>query len=1157
MKVNCTAIKELYRKESFMIYAFRPLGETTIELSNYGTFSMKGDLGWVRLNETYELDIEFVSRNKYGVEYKLNSLPDLDLDNLTDETEYDYLCQITTPRQAEYVNTAYPNFIRLVLDGKQDEIDVKKIYNIKEVRKNFLIREIEQKFKFYAIKKQFEMFDLSIGECKELNKQFKSVEEITNALENAPYNTLIEVCGRSFESADRIILEVFPNLRESFQRTEHLILDVLDSNEIDGSTFMNAREMSYYAKQKASECLKNMKQVAIDSYLIYYDEKTNNIARMNTYLGECLIASFVKEKLNNSTKLEIDWSKYTNVDGFELTEQQGKLLENLCNHSFSLLVGYGGTGKSASIKALVSLLEDNSMTYTLLAPTGRASARLKECTGRKTSTMHRAVSGDNLITTDVIVVDEFSFFGVEWTTMLLNGIANKNARIVFVGDPAQLNPIQCGKTFADMIDSGKVPMAMLTKVFRYADGGTMKVCTDIRNGEKYLSDEKLQKFGKDFKFIASEDPLETLVNEYTSLLDKGVKQEDILCLSPFNVGDAGCLRINSTIQSIVNPAKPNQITHSIKTRGVQVFFRKGDLVMNTKNDYKALPLESWNMLQENEELCEDDVPLTVVYNGDCGRIRSCDEKKAVVQFGEELVVYEKYKLQQLLLGYSISTHKCVTKDTTIYTNNGIKKISDLNNGATDGELREFFEDIEVYNGTNLERPRCFYNAGKTNVKKIKLEKGYEITSSLDHGFETIDSNGEFKRVNSKELKVGETLLLKIGGNIYGDKKDISYLFKDLPKMGGKAISYNVPNELDEDFSLFLGLMVADGTIHKDGIRLGKRHKDVVEKFKELVGKIFGYKKGEIKHTIDKKSGKNGMYFYDVGSKHIRNICMSIEGIKPCNKFVPSFMLETNKSNQCAFLKGVFEDGTVNVKNTFDHVELSMEGDIINQIKDMLINIGVFATYSKKDNLNKLYIYRSGIEEFAKNIGFVSEFKNSRLPHNFSSNSCKTYVKNLKKVIEKIIKEKSPSLSGSVKAAIKSNKITREMLKRFLKETNNLEHEELDKLRKINDGIYFLEIIEIEEGIENTYCLEMPITHKFVQNGILGYNCQGSQAPYVLNISSDLHSRMLTKELLYVACSRSSKQHVEIGSIKAINDGIGICESKSRNTFLKNLLIEQG
>jgi exodeoxyribonuclease V alpha subunit len=84
------------------------------------------------------------------------------------------------------------------------------------------------------------------------------------------------------------------------------------------------------------------------------------------------------------------------------------------------------------------------------------------------------------------------------------------------------------------------------------------------------------------------------------------------------------------------------------------------------------------------------------------------------------------------------------------------------------------------------------------------------------------------------------------------------------------------------------------------------------------------------------------------------------------------------------------------------------------------------------------------------------------------------------------------------------------------------------------------------------------TRDNIKNLVLAWSCsvhssQGSQAPYVINITSPTHSRMLSRNLIYVACTRSSGKHIEIGDIKTINDALKIAGQYERNTFLKNIL----
>ena len=55
-----------------------------------------------------------------------------------------------------------------------------------------------------------------------------------------------------------------------------------------------------------------------------------------------------------------------------------------------ILNGFAGSGKSATSAMIIKMLEDNNISYTLMAPTGRAAKVLSDYTGKPAATIHRA-----------------------------------------------------------------------------------------------------------------------------------------------------------------------------------------------------------------------------------------------------------------------------------------------------------------------------------------------------------------------------------------------------------------------------------------------------------------------------------------------------------------------------------------------------------------------------------------------------------------------------------------------------------------------------------------------------------------------------------------------------------------------------------------------
>lgn len=667
LKVKAKVIREIYHNDNFYILALSPMKiYDDLEITQYGTFTCKGELSMLTVGQEYDLVIEPISNDKYGTCYKVIDVPSLKVEDLSDDDELEILRTITTNSQADYVHKAYPNFIRLILNGEEDKINIRNIYNVGETRLKVYKRLINEKFRYYYLMKQTKEYKISMSDCKLLLSKYKTIEECVKKINNTPYFILMEVLGRTFENIDKMILDIQPDLKVSKQRCEALIIGVLRRNEVDGSTRLYANDLFYYIKEEydAKELLPMLKDVAVESDLIYYDEKTKDLSIMSTYLAECKIADFVKSKIQNSKKLNIDYTKYKNIDNFTMSDTQLNALKVFCESNISILAGTAGTGKSSSIKGLVSLMEDNHLTYTLLSPTGKASKVLSESTGRKAYTIHkRCFSGS--IDTDVVIVDECGMVSLDVFCMLLSAIQNDNARIILVGDPAQLSSIGLSKIYDDLIKSNKVPMTMLTEVFRYKSNGSLFVATNIRQGKNFFDDDFVKHnentneytVSDNYKFIQTDEVLETVVNEYKKLLQKGIKKENIMVLSPFNVGLFGTYAINNEIQQMINPILPNDKTHSRTVNKTKIVFKEGDLVINTKNDYEAVKADSYYANKDVEGISESDYETTAIVNGQMGIIREVVDKGLIIQFDEEMVYMNRNKLNHLLLGYAISCHK--------------------------------------------------------------------------------------------------------------------------------------------------------------------------------------------------------------------------------------------------------------------------------------------------------------------------------------------------------------------------------------------------------------------------------------------------------------------------------------------------------------------
>lgn len=645
--------------------------DVDVILSKYGNFTLIDEMLVLSEGKIYTVEME-ETESKYGKQYKLISVPSFSIqsvETITDEMEYELLSEITSGSIINSIHDAYPDYLRLILQGRQDEIDLKKIKGVKEYRHNLYCRLINEKFKYYHILESNKQYKLELKDCKALANIYSTVEKINEMMQENPYYCLVYICGRDFLNADKVIMECRHDLVDSDIRTEFAMIYLLKLNEQEGHTYIDAKEIGNKMLPFGLEVVRKLKDVAVDSELIYYNEVENTLALTNTYLAECRIVEFVKDKLNNSTKLEDwDWHKFTKIKDGELTDEQSYVLKNFCENNITILNAIGGSGKSSSMLALLDMCDFYHKSYTLLSPTGRASKRLAEQSFRPASTIHRGTGmGTKDIYSDVIIADESSMITIETMLMIINSVKNPNARFVFLLDTNQLPPIGLGYVLREIIDSKIMDICSLTRVFRFGEGGLSYATTLSTKGKHYLPDDietqtsaTLGK-NKDYKFIKTENDPNQILDIYIDFINKGVNPSDIAVITPRNTGEYGTYALNNLIQNEINPPKPNEMImeYKVKYNNIEypIVFRVGDLVLVTKNDYNMINEETYQLLEFEDDITIEDVEKVSIFNGEIGEVLYIGKSIMKVKIDNEIIIFNKSNIYNLVLGYVLTTFK--------------------------------------------------------------------------------------------------------------------------------------------------------------------------------------------------------------------------------------------------------------------------------------------------------------------------------------------------------------------------------------------------------------------------------------------------------------------------------------------------------------------
>ncbi len=379
-----------------------------------------------------------------------------------------------------------------------------------------------------------------------------------------------------------------------------------------------------------------------------------------SYVAE-RIAAMSDNELYPPEHLDKLIEKMEKAQGLKYAPQQKLAVELAASRQVLLLTGGPGTGKTTSLRGVLSLFESLGLKTALAAPTGRAAKRMGELCDAEGTTIHRlletrfdehtgqlifAHNERNPLSADAVIVDETSMVDITLMSALLSAL-REDCRLVLVGDPDQLPSVGAGNLLSDLIRSLRVPTVRLNEVFRQAaQSAIIRSAHQVNQG---MTPELRNDSSQDVFFLRRADPVaaeETIVELVGKRLPEnmGIPADQIQILSPTRKYDCGTGSLNRAIQTAVNPPSPE--------KGERKFgpyiFRQGDRVMQVKNNYDVM----W----KNAEGTEAGMG---VFNGDIGRIIQVDNRMELVtvDFEGHIVEYSPDMLAELELAYAVTVHK--------------------------------------------------------------------------------------------------------------------------------------------------------------------------------------------------------------------------------------------------------------------------------------------------------------------------------------------------------------------------------------------------------------------------------------------------------------------------------------------------------------------
>ena len=368
----------------------------------------------------------------------------------------------------------------------------------------------------------------------------------------------------------------------------------------------------------------------------------NSIYTANMYYAETQSAKILAKMLFSPIEKRPDYTTITDnikkmedMQGFSFASKQNEGIHETFKHRIHLLTGGPGTGKTATINAIVSIWKHLVGHVICCAPTGKAAEHLSEITHYPAFTIHRMINEHNGISDKtLIIVDESTMIDQSLACKLLNYCSNGN--ILFVGDIDQLASVGPGNFFKSMIENSYIHTTVLDFGFRNAGSIALNSKTINSGGacRNLVVDD-------DFQLITAERSMcqGTIIAKYKELR-KHYLPKDIGLLLPMKKGSSGIQMINHLIRDFETEKDGPQIL------GLDVRLR--DRLMCTKNDAKK------------PYVTKDGQKGNGIWNGDCGTVISIDELHNVIGVlldDGRIIAVDKKDFDKFIPAFAMTIHK--------------------------------------------------------------------------------------------------------------------------------------------------------------------------------------------------------------------------------------------------------------------------------------------------------------------------------------------------------------------------------------------------------------------------------------------------------------------------------------------------------------------
>jgi ATP-dependent exoDNAse (exonuclease V) alpha subunit len=213
-----------------------------------------------------------------------------------------------------------------------------------------------------------------------------------------------------------------------------------------------------------------------------------------------------------------------------LADEQRWMVAGLCRsgNGVDIVIGAAGSGKTSGLAVARHAWETSGHTVIGCALAARAAEQLADGAGIPSTTVDRLL-GDldtgrrHLGSRHVVIVDEAGMVGTRHLDRLLRHTSAAQAKLVLVGDPAQLPAIDAGGALAGL--ARRLRPHHLTENHRQVEPWEQQALAGMRAG---ATSSKVARAYADHHRVEDHTDIDTVINHWTTARDRGA---DVLLLA--------------------------------------------------------------------------------------------------------------------------------------------------------------------------------------------------------------------------------------------------------------------------------------------------------------------------------------------------------------------------------------------------------------------------------------------------------------------------------------------------------------------------------------------------------------------------------------------------------------------------------------------------